>query len=127
MSIDRKRRYEMADDFFSLGGSIVMKLTVDAAIEVCEQAAQHGVIVSRIEGGIWHPPGFEARMDCIWDAKIDPPVNDDLTEKSNLEAAEFIREESQVHDVFIVVADRRNGAGDDRRNGASRNGVKRGF
>ncbi|NTY38018.1 colicin immunity protein [Burkholderia diffusa] len=102
MNIDRQRRYETADDFFSLGGSIVMKLTVGAAIDVCEQAAQHGVVVSRIEGGIWHSSGFEARIDCIWDAKIDPPVDESVAEQNNRDAVEFIREESQVHDVFIV-------------------------
>jgi hypothetical protein len=30
-------------------------------------AAQHGLVVVRIEEGIWHSPGFEARLDCIWD------------------------------------------------------------
>ncbi|WP_244102159.1 hypothetical protein [Burkholderia ambifaria] len=74
MNIDRSRVYDSADDFFSLDGSIVMKLSTEAAIAVCEQAAQHGLVVARIEGGIWHFPGFEARLDCIWDG-ADPPID----------------------------------------------------
>lgn len=49
MNIDRSRVYDSADDFFSLDGSIVMKLSTEAAIAVCEQAAQHGLVVARIE------------------------------------------------------------------------------
>lgn len=78
-----------------------MKLTADAAVDVCRQAARRGVVVSRIEGGIWHSPGFEARIDCIWDG-VDSPVNGDVAEKNNLDAAEFVREESQMRDVFIL-------------------------
>ncbi|WP_081085137.1 colicin immunity protein [Burkholderia territorii] len=102
MEIDTGRRYDSADDFFSLDGRVVMRLSTDAAISVCERALEHGMLVSRVEGGIWHSSVFEARLDCIWDAKIDPPVNRSVAEQSNLLAAEFIREESQVHDVFIV-------------------------
>jgi len=47
-----KQRYELSDDFVSLGGSVWMKLSVDAAIEVCERASQHGLVIARIEGGI---------------------------------------------------------------------------
>jgi len=85
-----------------------MKLSADAAIAVCERAGQHGLIIARIEGGIWHFPGFEARLDCIWDG-VDPPVDDGVAEQNNLAAAEFIRSESEVHDVFVVTAPQMTG------------------
>lgn len=80
-----------------------MKLSADAAIAVCERATQWGLVITRIEGGIWHFPGFEARVDCIWDG-IDPPVDVGAAEKNNQVAAEFIRSESDGHDVFVVTA-----------------------
>lgn len=101
MNIDSLRQYESADDFFALNGSAVMKMTVAAAISVCEQAINHGLIVSRIEGGIWHNPGFEARLDCIWDG-ADSSVDKVSAEKSNRSATGFIKSESFQHDTFIV-------------------------
>jgi hypothetical protein len=103
MKIDLKQRYDSSDDFFSLRGSVVMKLSADAAIAVCEQAVQHGLVIVRIEGGIWHSHGFEARLDCIWDG-VDLPVDTHTMEKNNLAAAEFIRSERQMHNAFIVTA-----------------------
>ncbi|MFJ2994833.1 colicin immunity protein [Pandoraea sp. NPDC087047] len=108
MKIDLQRRYDSPDEFFSLGGSVVMKLSADAAITVCERAGQHGLVIARIEGGLWHSPGFEARLDCIWDG-ADPPVEVSAAEQNNLAAAEFIRSESRVHDVFVVTAPRITG------------------
>lgn len=108
MKVDRQRRYDSPDDFFLLDGSIVMKLSSNAAIAVCERAAQHGLVVARIEGGVWHSPGFEARIDCIWDG-VDPPVDAVIAEENNAAAAEFIRSETKVHDVFIVTAPRMTG------------------
>ncbi|WP_419684372.1 colicin immunity protein [Burkholderia theae] len=103
MTIDHFRVYDSSDDFFSLDGSIVMKLSTDAAIAVCELAVQHGLVVARIEGGIWHFPGFEARFDCIWDG-AGPPVDPGAAERNNQRAAEFIRSESPPHDVFVVTS-----------------------
>ncbi|WP_412473075.1 colicin immunity protein [Burkholderia stabilis] len=103
MSIDHYRVYDSSDDFFSLAGSIVMKLTAEAAVDVCDRATRQGFVVARIEGGIWHNPGFEARVDCIWDG-ADPPIDLDAAERNNQRAAEFIRSESPPHDVFVVTA-----------------------
>ncbi|HDR9837044.1 TPA: colicin immunity protein [Burkholderia multivorans] len=108
MKFDLQRRYESADDFFALEGSVVMKLSAGAAIEICERAAEQGMVVSRVEGGIWHFPGFEARLDCIWDG-ADPPVDSTAANQNNLAAADFIRAESNVHDVFVVTASRMTG------------------
>lgn len=85
-----------------------MKLSANAAIAVCERASQHGLVIARIEGGIWHTPGFEARLDCIWDG-VEPPVDIGAAERNNLAAAEFIRSESEAHDVFVVTAPRLTG------------------
>jgi hypothetical protein len=102
-SIDRTKRYVDANDYFSHNGSIVMKLSTEAAIAVCAEAAKRGFVVSRIEGGIWHNPGFEARIDCIWDG-AEPPIDPNKAHVNNLTAIEFIRSESAEHDTFIVTA-----------------------
>jgi hypothetical protein len=103
MSMDLTRRYADAKDYFSLNGSIVMKLSAEAAIAVCSHAANHGFVVARIEGGIWHNPGFEARIDCIWDG-AEPPIDSNSAHRNNLTAIEFIRSESEEHDTFIITA-----------------------
>lgn len=103
MKIDLQKRYDSSNDFFALGGSVVMKLSTNAAIAVCESAAEHGLVIARVEGGIWHIPGFEARLDCIWDG-VDPPVDRRLAEQNNRTAAAFIRLEGEVHDVFVLTA-----------------------
>ncbi|MCM3609567.1 colicin immunity protein [Cupriavidus pauculus] len=103
MKIDFQQRYDSSDDFFTLGGSVVMKLSTNAAVAVCESAVEHGLVIARVEGGIWHAPGFEARLDCIWDG-VDPPVNRRMAEQNNCAAAAFIRLESGMHDVFVLTA-----------------------
>ncbi|MDR0244132.1 MAG: colicin immunity protein [Burkholderia sp.] len=80
-----------------------MKLSPEAAIAVCEQAARRGRLVARIEGGIWHNSQFEARIDCIWDG-VDPPVDVKAAHENNLLAIEFIREEIPQHGAFIISA-----------------------
>lgn len=103
MKLDLQRRYGSADDFFDLGGSIVMKLSTAAAVAVCENAVGHGLAIARVEGGIWHEPGFEARIDCIWDGD-EPPVAPNAAERNNRLAAEFVRSEGATHDVFVITA-----------------------
>lgn len=103
MKINPSRRYDSPEDFFYLGGSVVMKLSADCAIAICEQAAGRGFVVSRIEGGIWHAPGFEARLDCIWDG-VDPPTDRSAAEQNNTAAAEFVRDERYLHDVYVITA-----------------------
>jgi hypothetical protein len=101
MSIDRQRLYDLAEDFFNLNGNAVMKMSSDAAIKVCLSAGKRGLLVCRIEGGIWHDLGFEARLDAIWDG-VDPPVALKRALENNLAAAEFIRAEKVAHDAFIL-------------------------
>jgi hypothetical protein len=80
-----------------------MKLSSDAAIEACLMAAHHGLVIARIEGGIWHAPGFEARLDCIWDSP-DGPLDEKAAEENNREAARFVEEERVKHQAFILTA-----------------------
>ena len=105
MKIDPLRRYESADDFFNLDGSVTMKVSADAAIAICERAVDHGLFVSRIEGGFWHSPGFEARLDSIWDG-ANIPVDRKVATKNNHAAKEFVRSERSKHDVFIITSER---------------------
>jgi hypothetical protein len=108
MKIDLTRRYESPDDFFNLDGSVKMKVSADAAIAICERAIEHGLFISRIEGGFWHSPGFEARLDSIWDG-ANMPVDRKAATKNNHAAAEFVRSERVLHDVFIITSKRITG------------------
>jgi hypothetical protein len=103
MNIDKSKIYTDMNDFFLLGGSVAMRLSPDAAVAVCRNAAVNGLVVARVEGGIWHFPGFESRLDCIWDG-IDPPADYDHAEKNNQQAAAFIERQKEVHNVFILTA-----------------------
>lgn len=101
MTGDRRKLYDDPNAFFDLDGHAVMKLTRPAAIEVCRMAASRGFLVVRWEGGIWHCPGFEARLDAIWDG-LDPPVDIETAERNNARAAQMIVEEPALHDTFII-------------------------
>lgn len=100
-TFDRTRRYESAADFFLLGGSVGMRLSRLAALSVCKEAAANSLFVSRIEGGIWHDPKFEARTDCIWSGTR-PPVSEMAAKRNNENAYKFIADASGIHDAFIV-------------------------
>lgn len=102
MLIPRDRIFSNANEFFLRDGSGAMRLTPDAARRVCLSAAENGFLVGKIEGGIWYSPGFGSRLDCIWDSKVCPPVDRERTRTSNAMAAQFVDEESGLHDVFIV-------------------------
>lgn len=101
MTSNRVELFDQPEMFFSTAGSAVMKLTPSAAAKACESASAHDLVVVRVEGGIWHNPGFEARVDCIWDGD-DPPLCGNQVRENNLEAVEFIRSESATHSAFIL-------------------------
>lgn len=103
MKVDRGRLYIEERDFYELEGSVVMKLSPRAAADVCRSAANHGLVVARIEGGIWHDPGFEARYDCIWDG-ANPPLSTEAARENNNAAADFVEREGKTHDAFILTA-----------------------
>lgn len=103
MNSPYKVLFDSAADFYLNDGSVWMPLSPRAAVEVCLTAAASGRLIARIEGGIWHDPGFEARLDCIWDG-ADPPLPESAAHQNNLEAAEFIKEEMDFHSVFILTA-----------------------
>ena len=101
MAVDRLKVYETARDFFDLDGGVVMKLTRSAAVDVCRSAADHGLLVAKIEGGIDRGGTFEARLDAIWDG-ADPPIDYDSGRENNLRAADFICSQNDEYNAFIV-------------------------
>lgn len=103
MTLERGKLHDCANDFFDFQMSSVMVLTPSAAVEVCLAAAQRGFVIARVEGGIWHDPGFEPRVNCIWDG-ADPPIVESAAESNNIEAANFIRKEGQVHSGFVITS-----------------------
>ena len=101
MNIDKSHLYESPDAFFEMNGSVTMRLSPLAAIEVCAEAARKGLVVARVEGGIWHAPGFESRLDCIWDGR-DPPPDQERASANNQEAARFVALQAPAHSAFIL-------------------------
>lgn len=101
--IDRSHLYEPAKDFFALQGSVVMRLSPTAAIDVCSQAAHERLVVARVEGGIWRAPFFESRLDCIWDG-ADPPLSQESAHLNKLAASAFIQSQAAAQGAFILTA-----------------------
>lgn len=102
MEFSKSHLYENADQFFELDGSIGMRLTPTAAAGVCRVAATRGYLVGRIEGGVWHDPQFEAKLDCIWDSPSDPPMSVEVATEINRLAESFIIAKSATHGAFII-------------------------
>lgn len=46
-----------------------MKLSPNAAISVCLEASELGLLVVCVEGFLVHDIGYESGLDCILDAK----------------------------------------------------------
>jgi hypothetical protein len=103
MTIDRQKLYHSVMDFFDFDGNAAMKLGREAAIEVCQDATGQGLVVLKIEGGIWSNGTFEARLDAIWDG-ADPPIEQRNAHENNLNAASFIRSRHPSYNAFIITA-----------------------
>lgn len=103
MNIDRAKLYENFTDYFETSGFTTMKLARNAAVALCVSAAERGIIIVMVEGGIFRKPTFEARLDAIW-AGADPPIEQEAADKNNLAAAEFIRSRSNDYNAFIVTS-----------------------
>lgn len=101
MEWDREKLYTASSDFFELGGDAVMCLAPDAARNVCLAAVDHGLLIWRVEGGIWRHPCFEARLDCILEG-IDPPVARAEAELNNTRAADFVVTMRASHSAFVL-------------------------
>jgi Colicin-E5 Imm protein len=103
MTIDRQKLYHAGKDFFDHDGNAVMKLSREAAIAVCLDAARQGLLTVRIEGGIWADGTFEARLDAIWDG-ADPPVAENDASENNRAAANFIQSQPPNYNAFVITA-----------------------
>lgn len=101
MPVDHGKLYTHWESFFEPRGSIIMLLSPEAAIEVCERAASRGFIVVRYEGGIKRGTVFEARLDCIWDGR-DPPLTVEEAHANNLRAANELKKDAVAHNAFVI-------------------------
>ncbi len=83
-----------------------MKLNKEAAQEVLVRLRKERKRVSMIEAGIWHNPGFEARLDGILseDTKERDGIDVDTTE-------EFFVELDPTYDTFIVTVQKSRDSG----------------
>ena len=78
-------------------------LSTSAAIEVCKFAADEGLVIARIEGGVYNDGEFMPRVACIWDG-VDPPVSILRARRNNQDAAKFVETESSEHNAFVITA-----------------------
>jgi hypothetical protein len=101
MKGDKSKIYSSADDFYALEGNYIMILKPYAALEVCQSALSRGLLISRIEGGVWDGRRFQPMGDCIWDG-VDPPVQGGVALINNAKACGFIEEASKEHNAFVL-------------------------
>ncbi|RVU35518.1 colicin immunity protein [Rheinheimera riviphila] len=101
MTLQRDFLYNDSNLFFELNGNNLMKLTPDAAIELCKCLVEKDVVVVCVEGGIWHNPGFESRLDAIWTGKKPPVSRTDLANNNN-NAIKSIMEDREICNAFII-------------------------
>jgi hypothetical protein len=88
-------------------------LSGPAAVNACLLAGFCDLYVGRIEGGIFHDPGFESRMDSIWTGIREPESREEAV-RWNQEAAAFVSDQMTTSpdpnlppcDVFILVMGR---------------------
>jgi len=101
MDIDRSRLYENVHDYLETSGFTTMKLARTAALELCDWAAERGIVIVMVEGEIFREGTFEARLDAIWKGE-DPPIEREDADRNNLSAAEFIRSMDNDYNAFVI-------------------------
>jgi hypothetical protein len=62
-----------------------------------------GLLIVKLEGGIWFNGTFEARLDAIWEG-VDPPVEEKDAYENNLAAANFVRSRDPGYNAFVVTS-----------------------
>jgi hypothetical protein len=101
MAIQYDIVYSDINLFFELNGNNLMRLTPDAAIELCNALREKDVVVVCVEGGIWNDGKFQARLDTIWTGKK-PPMNPVDLAINNEKAIASILEDREQCNAFIV-------------------------
>jgi hypothetical protein len=101
MNIDKYALYENSEDFFNLNGSNWMRLTREAAQKVCKQSIDKNLIITWVDGGIWHFPGFEPR-DAVWYSQKNTIGSLEDLKRNNLSALKSINDEMIEINVFII-------------------------
>ena len=111
MSLNLGNIFEDHREFIHRNDRNSLILTSKAAEEACRQASIFGLSIAKVEGGLWHNPGFESRIDAIWETRNYPASLDEVR-KLNALAADFIRDQSSISpdsdlppaDVFMITA-----------------------
>ena len=109
---DYTRVIQDADEFLR-DRRIDVLLSGPAAVNACLLAGLCDLYVGRIEGGIFHDPGFGSRMDSIWHAIKEPESREEAV-RWNQDAAAFVRNQMTTSpdpdlppcDVFILLMGR---------------------
>ena len=98
----RTVRFDEAEALFADAGSAWMKLTRQAAAEAISRCSAKGIAVSIVEAGIWHEPGFEARLDGVWHSEFDAMSDVKCIDENNSRALQFIGGLPQAYDTAII-------------------------
>lgn len=94
--------YEKGEDFFLLKGNACMKLTPNAAIEVCQEAMKQNLWILGIDAGHWLNPGFRPDSWMSWDHKQQLFNQEKLVENNQLAIENIKEDEAAGYTAFIV-------------------------
>jgi hypothetical protein len=101
--VDKSKIYGDPEDFFRLKGNVIMTLTPSAAQKVCLLAAERGLTIIGVDGGIIRDDGkIQSRIDCSWCTQNPPPLSKEAAHRNNMRAYDDIEMEKKVHDAFLL-------------------------
>lgn len=95
----RTMRFDDPEAFFREEGGGWMKLSKKAAMVVIDRILKSGGTIWGIEGGIWHNPGFEARIDAI--TKYNYKLSLEHEESDNI-LRDYFANCPENYDTFII-------------------------
>lgn len=94
--------YEKGEDFFLLRGNCYMRLTPNAAIEVCQEAIKQNLWILGVDAGHWFNPGFRPDGWMSWDRKKELFNQGKLIENNQLAIENIKEDEAAGYTAFIV-------------------------
>lgn len=94
--------YDNAESFFNLNGDSSMKLSPQAAKEVCKEATKRGYFIGIIEGGYWRNPGFQPDMSTRWESIKYHNEHTNHEENNELAIANINEDIDSGHTAFLI-------------------------